>query len=568
MNDRGSRRSILRSARLLLGATAVVSACTVVDGRDEDAEDERAADTVTLALAGDVHFAAQLAETPREEDSTLGSLSRRLAQADLAILNLESSVTTRRGRADKELEDPDARFWFRTPAAALDVLARSGVDVVSMANNHGADYGVAGVRDSVAAGEDSDVSLVGIGLDDEEAFAPVRRTVRDTSVAVHAADASPLESEDDTWNATPGSGPGIAAARGESRERLVEEVRQSAEVDDVVVVYLHWGTEGSSQPTGDQQSLAAELAEAGADVVAGAHAHVPLGAGTVDDTYVSYGLGNFFWYHGDNAETGVLELTVRDGTVVQDAWVPGTIPPEGGPASILRGGDADEAVESWRGLRGRTDLAAGPGEDPQQPPAEMPDFSAAVREIDAATRERMTSHEEGTCPVSWADLRRLEVDHVGFDGSAHEGELVVHEDVAEEVAGIFESLYEARFPIQSMRLVDEFGGDDDRVMAANNSSAYNCRRVAGSSAWSAHAYGRAVDINPVQNPYVVDGTARPPAAQSYVDVDRSAGARAEAGVIVADDVVADAFASVGWEWGADFEEPDFQHFADADPRRP
>lgn len=559
----------LRSAVLAAALSVSTAACSLEEAGDAA---ERAPGSVTLAFAGDIHFEGGVAGLLDSDESTMGPLARSLAAADVSVVNLETSLTTRGEPAAKELEDPTNRFWFRAPASALGVLERSGVDVASVANNHGADYGVQGIRDTLAAGEDSTVELVGIGADDAEAFAPHRVTVRGTSVAVHAADASPLESEDPTWSARPGSGPGIADARGEGLDRLLAEVRTSVEQDDLVVVYLHWGAEGRADPTAEQADLADALSEAGADVVVGAHAHVPLGSGAIDadrgSTYVNYGLGNFLWYHGDNAETGVLELTVQDGEVVQDTWVPGVIPPEGGPPRALEGAEAESAVEAWQGLRARTDLQALAGTEVVEPPTELPAFTSEIRRIDPATRERMTSHDESVCPVSLASLRLVEVPYVGFDGFVHDGEVVVHEDVARDVVNVFAAMYRTGFPLQSVRLIDEFDGDDNRSMAANNSSGYNCRRVAGSQAWSAHAYGRAIDINPVQNPYVLDGRALPPASQPFVDVDRSAEAATDQGVITVDGPVARAFERIGWTWGADFDEPDFQHFAAPDPRRP
>ena len=292
----------VRSGVLLAAFALAAAACSL--GEPGDAA-ERPPGSVTLAFAGDIHFEGGVASLLDSGESTMGPLARSLAGADLSVVNLETSITTGGDRADKELEDPTNRFWFRAPATALGVLERSGVDVASVANNHGADFGVEGIEDTVAAGEDTSVGLVGIGLDDEQAFAPHRATVRDTAVAVHAADASPLESEDPTWSARPGTGPGIADSRGEGLERLLAEVRASAEQDDLVVVYLHWGAEGRADPTDEQGELAAALSEAGADVVVGAHAHVPLGSGALEatdrPTYVNYGLGNFLWYHGDNA---------------------------------------------------------------------------------------------------------------------------------------------------------------------------------------------------------------------------------------------------------------------------
>ena len=170
----------------------------------------------------------------------------------------------------------------------------------------------------------------------------------------------------------------------------------------------------------------------------------------------------------------------------------------------------------------------------------------------------MTASWRPGCPVPLGDLRLLSVTHWGFDGRPHRGELVVHADVAKDVVSVFEALFEARFPIAQMRLVDEFGGDDDRSMAANNTSAFNCRRVSGSNRWSEHAYGRAVDINPVQNPFVTpSGQVRPPAGGAHTARDGST-----PGLITADGPVVTAFLAIGWRWGGTWSSGrDYQHFS-------
>jgi poly-gamma-glutamate synthesis protein (capsule biosynthesis protein) len=171
------------------------------------------------------------------------------------------------------------------------------------------------------------------------------------------------------------------------------------------------------------------------------------------------------------------------------------------------------------------------------------------------------SHHAG-CPVALKDLRYLRLTYVNFDGESRVGELVVHKDFARAVTGVFERLYEARWPIERMRLVDDYGGDDDRSMAANNTSAYNCRPVAGTHRWSAHAYGSAIDINPVQNPYVTAGSTAPPAGSRFAGLDRSVGARVPPGAIRAGDIVVRAFARIGWAWGGDWStSKDYQHFS-------
>jgi hypothetical protein len=177
--------------------------------------------------------------------------------------------------------------------------------------------------------------------------------------------------------------------------------------------------------------------------------------------------------------------------------------------------------------------------------------------IEPAPAERMTSSWRPGCPVGLEDLRLLRLAHWGFDGEVHRGELVIHEDQAGAVKRVFRALFKTRFPIKRMRLVDVYGGDDDRSMAANNTSGFNCRTVEGSSSWSEHAYGRAIDINPIQNPAVQDGRVSPPAGARYLD--RSRRVR---GLIRADDAVVRAFAAIGWGWGGYWQSlKDYQHFS-------
>jgi poly-gamma-glutamate synthesis protein (capsule biosynthesis protein) len=545
------------------------------DGDSEHADDDTEAmdaksRSVTLAFAGDVHFEGRVAALLDGRDATLGPMSSALRSADVAVVNLESALTSGGSPAPKELEDPSRRYWFRSPPSALALLERSGVDAVSLANNHGADYGAAGLRDTLRAARNSPVAVIGVGRDPEQAFRPYQTSVDGVEVAVLAADASPLESNASIWDVGLG-GPGLAAAR--ESTRLLAAVRAANARSDVVAVYLHWGEENRGCPTAEQRKLARGLADAGADVVVGTHAHVLLGAGMLDDTYISYGLGNFLWYHGTPPDTGVLRLQIVDGKVVRDDWVPGKIRPTGGPPRPVTGSARTDAIREWRGLRACTDLAPGPGEkaSADRPSASgpggggeirMPAYAATIEPVPSAVRQRMTgsSHDPARCPVGFNDLRLLTLRYVGFDGRAHTGQMVVHHRHARGLVGVFRELYEARFPIRRMQLIDAYGGDDDRSMAADNSSAYNCRMVAGKSTFSDHAYGAAVDINPVENPYVTADGVLPAAGRRFVDVDRSRDAAAPRGVIVADDVVVRAFARIGWKWGGVWNEADYQHF--------
>ncbi len=160
-----------------------------------------------------------------------------------------------------------------------------------------------------------------------------------------------------------------------------------------------------------------------------------------------------------------------------------------------------------------------------------------------AERMTPTSWRPG-CPVPLSALRYLQVSHMGMDGREHIGELVVNERDVTAVAIALKLLWDAGFPIERMRLVDDYGGSDDASMAANNTSAFNCRTVAGTSTWSQHAHGRAIDINPVQNPSVTAGVASPPAGAAYIDR-----TRVRAGMLVEGGAAVAAFDRIGWGWG-------------------
>lgn len=189
-----------------------------------------------------------------------------------------------------------------------------------------------------------------------------------------------------------------------------------------------------------------------------------------------------------------------------------------------------------------------------------PGFDAQIDEIDDARRRQMeeASWRPG-CPVRFEDLRVIRMPHWHFSGRVRDGELVIHERVADDVAGVFGVLFAARFPIERIEPIDAFEGDDDRSMAANNTSGFNGREIAlRPGVWSQHAFGLAIDLNTVQNPYVRrDGEVLPASGRRFLDRDRD-----EPGMIRAGDVVVRAFAAIGWGWGGEWEpHKDFQHFS-------
>jgi hypothetical protein len=161
------------------------------------------------------------------------------------------------------------------------------------------------------------------------------------------------------------------------------------------------------------------------------------------------------------------------------------------------------------------------------------------------------------CPVGPAQLRLLRLGYWGFDGRPRVGLLVVRDRVARDVVTVFRRLYAARFPIRRLRKVDAYRGSDDASMAADNTSGFNCRFVSGTRRWSQHAYGEAIDVNPVENPYVQGARVSPPAARRFLD--RS---NVRPGMAVAGGVLVRAFAAVGWRWGGRWSgSADYQHFS-------
>ena len=180
-----------------------------------------------------------------------------------------------------------------------------------------------------------------------------------------------------------------------------------------------------------------------------------------------------------------------------------------------------------------------------------PRFTAEIAAVRWADLRH--SYRRG-CPVPPSQLRTVRVSYWGFDGKPRMGAIVVARRVAPQIVTVFRKLWAARFPIRRLRPVSAYGGDDDRSMAADNTSGFNCRFVGGTTRWSQHAYGEAIDVNPVENPYVQGSRVSPPAGRRFLD--RS---RYRQGMALRSGVLVRAFESVGWRWGASF--GDYQHFS-------
>lgn len=256
-----------------------------------------AAQQITLAFAGDVHFTGRTAKLLAQPEKAIGPFVAQLSVADIAVVNLETAITDRGVPEPKE-------FLFRAPASAYTALQAAGVDIASLGNNHALDYGRVGLADTLAAAKKAGMPVIGAGENADQDYAAHVVTVRGVRVAVLAM--SQIHTLAAQWAPTQ-TRSGVALSH--DRARAVQAVRDARARADVVVVFPHWGVERSNCPKQEMRDLADALAEAGATMIVGTHAHVPLAAGTIGNTYVHYGLGNFLWYAG-SADSVVLTVTV------------------------------------------------------------------------------------------------------------------------------------------------------------------------------------------------------------------------------------------------------------------
>lgn len=308
---------------------------------------------VTIAFAGDITFEDAAADLLAADPNTVfGPAAAVLSSADFTIANLESAITTGGGaQASKQ-------FVFSAPPTAFDAIRAAGIDVVSMANNHGMDFGEVGLQQSLAAIAEKQFPVVGIGANIDAAFAPHIATVNGQRLGVIGA-TQVLDSNLVTaWTAT-ATQAGLASAKLE--DRLVQAVTAARAQVDTLIVFLHWGTEKETCPNDAQKALAPKLVAAGADIVVGGHAHRVQSAGYLGTAAVGYGLGNYlFKSTSDGAKkSGVLKITATGRRIDSLEWLPARINDADQPIP-LDGDAAAAAVASWTELRGCTGLADAP----------------------------------------------------------------------------------------------------------------------------------------------------------------------------------------------------------------
>lgn len=316
-----------------------------VDGQGEH---QAPSQELTFAFAGDVHFFERTAPLLNNPKTAFGPIAKTLSGADYTVVNLETAITERGTQEPKT-------FHFRAPESAFAALRSAGVDAVTLANNHVLDYGQVGFADTLAAAERAEFPYFGVGRDATAAHAPLIADVKGVKVAFLGF--SQVHDLASTWAATD-KRPGLAMAF--DVPAAVAAVKAARQQADLVVVFNHWGQESNSCPIAEEKAFAKSIADAGADLIIGSHAHTLQGEGFLGKTYVAYGLGNFLWYGTSRStETGVLRLTVQGRTVTKHELVPAKVSSTGQPVP-LTGAEATKLTQRFNGLRGCAGLTESP----------------------------------------------------------------------------------------------------------------------------------------------------------------------------------------------------------------
>ena len=351
-----SRREILRTGIAL----PTLSLPFVAGGHKQHGSGQ----PVTFAFAGDTHFvdewdtegganyagvpslAAQVRAGPA---LLLAPVAPLLARADLAMVNLETAITQRGEPV------PGKAFHFRSPPDSLVALKAAGVDVVTMANNHALDYGPIGMSDTFEAIAHYRLPVVGIGHDASEAYRPYRTVINGQRIAIFGAVDWLEPALVSQWTASD-SRPGLAFCIDPSR--LLGAVSTARPDVDTLVVFLHWGTEGTHCASAGQYNLAQSLSGAGADIIVGSHAHRIFGAGHQFTSFVAYGLGNFVYWRedGESGSSGVLLVTATGRRLDAYSWIPARI--RHGIPVPERGATAAADVREWVDRRACSGLSS------------------------------------------------------------------------------------------------------------------------------------------------------------------------------------------------------------------
>ena len=336
--------------------TTTAAPTTTTDPNAPPRSQTGSGEAVTFVFGGDIHFDGPLAQTlAKDPASVLAGLQPALQDADVAVVNLETSIGSGGDKATKD-------FNFQASPAAFGALTGAGVDVIGMANNHALDYGQSGLLQTLKAAQEATAPIIGVGGNEIAALAPYTTTVKGQRIAVIAATSVIDSNLIADWTATEDH-PGVASAK--RVDQLLAAVAAARKEADTVAVFLHWGTETKFCANENQLDLAPKLIAAGADLVIGSHAHRVLAGGYVGHAYVDYGLGNLVFKAGggDGRDTGLLRVTVTGRRVDSAEWLPGRIGGNYLP-TLLDGADRDAELATWESRKACSKLAAAPTDSP------------------------------------------------------------------------------------------------------------------------------------------------------------------------------------------------------------
>ena len=193
------------------------------------------------------------------------------------------------------------------------------------------------------------------------------------------------------------------------------------------------------------------------------------------------------------------------------------------------------------------------------------EYHSDISSITPTIKQKMfkgNSYKKG-CPVPLKDLRYLRIKHLNFKGKTVMGEMIVHKNVASEVVQIFDELYDIGYPVDKMKLVSAYKGNDWQSIESGNTSAFNCRNATGSKKWSKHSYGKAIDINPIENPYIArNGRISHKASLKYRKRVHKNNTYSDKALLLKSDKATKIFKKYGWKWGGDWSRvKDYQHFS-------
>lgn len=302
------------------------------------AKDAADAEQVTITFAGDIlfdeHYAVMARVTQKGGDITYGidsDLISEMKSADIMMLNNEFPYS------DKGEPLEDKQFTFRARPSAAAYLEELGVDIVSLANNHAYDFGEAAFLDTLEILENEDIACVGAGRNLSEARKPVCYIINNIKIAIISATQIERLDNPDTKGATDSSAGVFRCWNGAN---LLETVREARENNDYVIVYLHWGTENVTELDWTQEKQAAEVAEAGADLIIGAHPHCLQQISVVKGVPVVYSLGNF-WFNSKTLDTGMFKVTLNENGLQSCQFIPCL---QSGSRTVLLQGEEKQRV--------------------------------------------------------------------------------------------------------------------------------------------------------------------------------------------------------------------------------